>query len=189
MEAAVQATEDQTSDKFDAAYEPPQQEISPERLEQLKQAYSVFDKDGDGEVTEREFAHVMKCLGQNHTEEEISAMFEQVDTDGSGMIDFEEFLDFLKIMETGSYKMGSGSKVENNYDLSISENWAYAFRIFDLDGDGFITPSELRQVLTNMGETLSEAEVCEMINEVDADGDGKLNMDEFVGVMMNGIPT
>ncbi len=47
--------------------------------------------------------------------------------------------------------------------------------MFDTDGDGFIDASELRHLLTNLGEKLSEVEVDEMIHEVDMDGDGKVD--------------
>ena len=51
-----------------------------------------------------------------------------------------------------------------------------AFRMFDKDGDGFIDANELRHLLTNLGEKLTETEVDEMIREVDIDGDGKVDM-------------
>ena len=47
--------------------------------------------------------------------------------------------------------------------------------MFDKDGDGFIDPMELRHLLTNLGEKLTEEEVDDMIREVDIDGDGKVD--------------
>ena len=59
---------------------------------------------------------------------------------------------------------------------SIVSHWSpQAFKMFDADGDGFIDASELRHLLTNLGEKLSEVEVDEMIKEVDMDGDGKVD--------------
>ena len=55
------------------------------------------------------------------------------------------------------------------------EELEQAFRMFDKDGDGFIDARELRHLLTNLGEKLSEEEVDEMIAEVDIDGDGKVD--------------
>ena len=55
------------------------------------------------------------------------------------------------------------------------EELEQAFRMFDKDGDGFIDAAELRHLLTNLGEKLTEAEVDEMIREVDIDGDGKVD--------------
>ena len=50
-----------------------------------------------------------------------------------------------------------------------------AFRVFDKDGNGFITASELRYVMTNLGEKLSDEEVDEMIKTADMDGDNRVN--------------
>jgi calmodulin len=50
-----------------------------------------------------------------------------------------------------------------------------SFRVFDKNGDGYITASELRQVMLTLGEKLTDDEVNEMIREADVDGDGKVN--------------
>ncbi|XP_063428906.1 calmodulin-like [Mytilus trossulus] len=58
-----------------------------------------------------------------------------------------------------------------------------AFRVFDKDGNGFISAAELRHVMTNLGEKLTDGEVDEMIREADTDGDGQVNYSEFVKMM------
>jgi calmodulin len=58
------------------------------------------------------------------------------------------------------------------------------FDQFDKDGNGFISAAELRHVMTNLGEKLTDEEVDEMIREADIDGDGQINYEEFVKVMM-----
>ena len=55
---------------------------------------------------------------------------------------------------------------------------------FDRDGNGFISAAELRHVMTNLGEKLTDEEVDEMIREADVDGDGQINYEEFVKMMM-----
>ena len=62
------------------------------------------------------------------------------------------------------------------------EELEQAFRMFDNDGDGFIDAAELRHLLTNLGEKLTNEEVDEMIREVDVDGDGKVNYTGRPGV-------
>lgn len=56
--------------------------------------------------------------------------------------------------------------------------------MFDRDGNGLISAAELRHVMTNLGEKLTEEEVDEMIREADIDGDGHINYEEFVRMMM-----
>ena len=49
------------------------------------------------------------------------------------------------------------------------------FTVFDKDGNGFISAAELRHVMTNLGEKLTDEEVDEMVREADIDGDGQIN--------------
>ena len=56
-----------------------------------------------------------------------------------------------------------------------------AFKVFDKDGNGFISAAELRHIMTNLGEKLTDEEVDEMIREADVDGDGQINYDEVGG--------
>ena len=110
---------------------------------------------------------MMRSLGQNPTEAELHDMINEVDNDGSGTIDFAEFLSLM------SKKMK---------DADSEEELMEAFKVFDKDGNGFISSVELRHVMTNLGEKLTDDEVDEMIREADVDGDGQVNYDEFVGL-------
>lgn len=67
-------------------------------------------------------------------------------------------------------------------DTDSEEEIKEAFKVFDKDGNGFISAAELRHVMTNLGEKLNDSEVEEMINEADVDGDGQINYEEFVKV-------
>ncbi|XP_045156523.1 calmodulin-beta-like, partial [Mercenaria mercenaria] len=138
-------------------------------LPEFKEAFGLFDKDGDETITTKELGTVMRSLGQNPTGAELEDMINEVDADGSGTIDFPEFLTMM------SKKM----KTEDDGDEEIRE----AFRVFDRDGNGFISAAELRHVMTNLGEKLTDEEVDEMIKEADVDGDGQVNYEEFVRMM------
>ena len=87
---------------------------------------------------------------------------------GNGTIDFPEFLTMM------ARKMK---------DTDSEEEIREAFRVFDKDGNGYISAAELRHVMTNLGEKLTDEEVDEMIREADIDGDGQVNYEEFVQMM------
>ncbi len=132
--------------------------------------FPITDKDGDGTITTKELGTVMRSLGQNPTEAELADMINEVDADGNGTIDFPEFLTMM------ARKMK---------DTDSEEEILEAFKVFDKDGNGFISAAELRHIMTNLGEKLSDEEVDEMIREADIDGDGQINYEEFVKMMMS----
>lgn len=145
-------------------------DLSDEQISEFKEAFSLFDMDGDGTITTKELGKVLRSLGQNPSEADLQDMLNEVDTDGNGTIDFHEFLTMMarKIKDTDS-------------EEEIKE----AFKVFDKDGNGFISAAELSHVMTHLGETLTDDEVAEMIREADIDGDGQINYDEFVKMMMS----
>jgi len=66
-------------------------QLTEEQIAEFKEAFSLFDKDGDGTITTKELGTVMRSLGQNPTEAELVDMINEVDADGNGTIDFPEF--------------------------------------------------------------------------------------------------
>nr|UPU99502.1 jGCaMP8s [synthetic construct] len=143
-------------------------QLTEEQIAEYKEAFSLFDKDGDGTITTKELGTVMRSLGHNPTEAELQDMINEVDADGDGTIDFPEFLTMM------ARKMKYRDTEEE-----IRE----AFGVFDKDGNGYISAAELRHVMTNLGEKLTDEEVDEMIREADIDGDGQVNYEEFVQMM------
>ncbi|CAA0828293.1 Calmodulin-like protein 8 [Striga hermonthica] len=69
-------------------------------------------------------------------------------------------------------------------DVDAEEELKEAFKVFDKDQDGYICAEELQHVMISLGEKLSDEEVEQMIREADLDGDGQVNYDEFVKMMM-----
>jgi len=142
--------------------------LSNDEIEEFREAFSMFDKNGDGTISSAELGTIMRSLGQNPTENELMDMINEVDIDGNGTIDFREFLNMM-------------AKKVNKSDSE--EELREAFRVFDKDGNGHISASELRTVMTTLGEKLTDEEVDEMIFEADLDGDGQVNYEEFVRMM------
>ncbi|XP_011257079.1 calmodulin-beta isoform X1 [Camponotus floridanus] len=142
--------------------------LTEDQVAEFKEAFMLFDKDEDGTITMAELGVVMRSLGQRPSETELRDMVNEVDQDGNGTIEFNEFLQMM------SKKM-KGADGEDE----LRE----AFRVFDKNNDGLISSKELRHVMTNLGEKLSEEEVDDMIKEADLDGDGMVNYEEFVTIL------
>ncbi|PWA34446.1 EF-hand domain [Artemisia annua] len=145
------------------------EELTENQIDELKEAFSLFDKDGDGCITTKELGTVMRSLGQNPTEAELQDMNNEVDADQNGTIDFPEYLNLM---------------VRTMKDTDSEEELKEAFKAFDKDQNGYISAAELRHMMANLGEKLTDEEVDEMIREADLDGDGQVNYEEFVRMML-----
>jgi len=111
---------------------------------------------GDGTISTKDLGTVMRSLGQNPTAAELQDMIHEVDCDGNGTIDFPEFLSL---------------QARKMKDTDTEEELIEAFKVFDRDGNGFISAAELRHVMTNLGEKLTDEEIDEMVREAEVSGD------------------
>ncbi|KAK0397160.1 hypothetical protein QR680_002012 [Steinernema hermaphroditum] len=134
------------------------------RDEDLRGIFREFDLNGDGYIQKDELKAVMIKMGQSPTEEELNAMFTAADKDRDGNIDFNEFLSIAHA---------------NPLSLSLRA----VFDELDVDGDGFITRSELRIAFQRMGHTLSDQDIKAIYKHVDINQDGKINFEEFCRMM------
>ncbi|CAJ0952122.1 unnamed protein product, partial [Mesorhabditis belari] len=143
-------------------------ELSAEQIAEFREVFSLFDKDQSGTITAGELGTVMRSLGQNPTEAELQLMINDGDSDGNRTVDFPEFLQMM----AQKMKAPAGE-----------DDLRKAFQVFDKDQNGFISAEELRHVMTSLGDSLTEQEVEEMIEEADVNGDGQVNYEEFVKMM------
>ncbi|KAH7702073.1 Calmodulin [Aphelenchoides avenae] len=143
--------------------------MSADMIEEFRDAFELFDKDGDGFVTAVELGTVMRSLGLEPTDEELDDLVREIDEDGNGTIELEEF---VKIMNRRA-------ATEEDREKELHES----FQIFDRDNDGLISPYDIQFVLMNLGEKLSDEEAGEIIREADKDGDGQVNFAEFMYLM------
>lgn len=139
--------------------------------------FQMFDKDGDGRITQKELNESFKNLGIIIPENELSQMIEKIDVNGDGCVDAEEFGELYKSI-----------MVQGEDEEVGDEDMKEAFNVFDQNGDGFITVDELKTVLSTLGlkqgKTLEECR--KMIIQVDVDGDGRVNYKEFRQMMKKG---
>ncbi|XP_062396600.1 troponin C, skeletal muscle [Sardina pilchardus] len=147
--------------------------LTEEMTAEFKAAFDLFDTDGGGDISTKELGQVMRMLGQNPTREELDAIIIEVDEDGSGTIDFEEFL----VMMVQQLKEDQAGKS----DEELSE----CFRVFDKNGDGWIDREEFGDIMRATGEPLMEEEVDELMADADTNKDGKIDFDEFLKMMEN----
>jgi len=146
------------------------QQLTEEQKNVFREAFQMFDKDNDGVITAKELGELMRSLGQNVTETEVQDLLNEVDIDGNGTIELDEFIEMMR-----------RPVPENDTD----EELRAAFRAFDADGNGYISHAELKAVMQSLGEGLTDAEIMEMIIEADLNGDGLIDFEEFKNMMTN----
>ncbi len=144
-------------------------EVPQDRRKEYKDAFEMFDKNKDGVITTKELANIMRSLNQDPTEEELNEMIEEVDLDKNGEVDFEEFVTLMN---------------RRSRETNIEEDVLNAFKVFDKEGNGLISVTELRHIMTTLGDQLTEEEIDDMLKEADNDGDGYINYEEFIKNML-----
>jgi len=132
--------------------------------EKWKEAFGLFDRDGDGKIGASELGTVMRALGQNLTEAEVKEIVKKLSSD---TVDFEKFKSVM---------------IANKKDVDPEKEMREAFKVFDKDGKGVVQTSELRAVLTSMGEKLTEEEVDGIIKATDKDG--KISVEDFIQTLL-----
>lgn len=136
----------------------------------LKMAFSTFDKDDDGRIEENEFSLAMKELGFEMTFAEIKLLMKGVDADRNGFIDFFEFCTMVAMFD----------EVQEKEESTMAEEaLKIYFRAFDEDGNGYISHTELRQVMASLGVEVTAHQIDSWIQKADVDGDGRVNYEEF----------
>lgn len=146
--------------------EPKRHDIPEDKLAEYKDAFDIFDKDKSGDISVKELSALFKTLGHTIPDSEIKDLIDSVDTSGTGVVSFDEFVSLLL-------------KVESQNDTE-EEEVIKAFKVFDKDGNGTLSCAEFKHILTNLGDRFTEAEVEEIFKEADLDGDGQIDYHEFV---------
>ncbi|KAG7817058.1 hypothetical protein KL909_005307 [Ogataea angusta] len=114
----------------------------------------------------------MRALGQNPTQQELNDLVNEIDTNGNSLIEFSEFLTMM-----------ARQIKEQDVEAEILE----AFKVFDSDGDGKISQTELVRVLTTIGERLTEEEARQMLQAADTDSDGQIDIEEFAKILLSEV--
>ncbi|KAB7495565.1 Calcineurin subunit B type 2 [Armadillidium nasatum] len=145
--------------------------VDADEIRRLGKRFRKLDLDNSGSLSVEEFMSLPE-LQQNPLVQRVIDIF---DADGNGEVDFKEF---IQGMSQFSVKGDKESKLR------------FAFRIYDMDNDGYISNGELFQVLKMMvGNNLKDTQLQQIVDKTilfaDKDEDGKINFEEFCSVVGN----
>ncbi|XP_023228541.1 troponin C-like [Centruroides vittatus] len=147
------------------------EDLSAEQVEMLKKAFDMFDRDKKGYIHCDMVGTILRSMGQTFNERELRELISEVDADGSGEIEFDEFL-----VLTARFLLEEDT-------AAMEQELREAFRLYDKEGNGYINVSDLRQILRALDDKLTEDELDEMIAEIDTDGSGTVDFEEFMEMM------
>jgi calmodulin len=145
------------------------QHLTEDKIAEYREAFKIYDKNGDGSISINELSDMLKNLGMEYTDEELKELVREVDLDNNGNIDFREFMHLMTIKFR---------------EFESEEELIEAFKVFDRDGNGYITAIEFKQVIFSLGEVITDEELNEMVAEADIDGDGFIDYEEFVRMII-----
>ncbi|XP_053953949.1 calcium-binding protein E63-1 isoform X3 [Anastrepha ludens] len=159
-------------------------------LRDLRTAFDLLDRNRDGRVTANELQFMLKNLGINVRDEIIHDLIREASHSGNGLINEAEFLQWVgriqalrdEQQQQQQQQEENASKPEENDD--VTEDFIAAFRVFDRDGNGFITRDELQTAMEMIGEPLSEVQLTQLLAIADLDQDGRINYEEFTRLLL-----
>lgn len=157
----------------------PLEELTKKQVEELREAFELFDEDHSGEIGQDELEKCFKRFGYNFTLEEVEAIFDKVDVDGSGQIDFAEFVEMMK-------DQVSTMECDDDFDTawSVYLGLGSAATSFNakMESDRAVPRLDTRQlakVMRNLDLEFSEAEIEQMIDQVDTNKRGQITQEEL----------
>jgi centrin-1 len=145
-------------------------ELTEQQKSQIKEAFDLFDSDGSEKIASSELKVALRAIGYEPSAEQLAAMIKQTDRDGSGSIDFSEFLHLMQ------------SKMSERDNKQAIQQ---AFQLFDHDSTGKIDLDKLRRIADSVGEgSMTDAELLEMITHITKDNNNtEVDYEQFQKIM------
>ena len=144
--------------------------ISKEKVEELRGIFKTFDDDDSGNITAQEFQYALTKMNVFLPKDTVKEMIWEYDTDGDCNLDFDEFLKLISRLDPRV-----GQEIEINK----------AFKLFDKDHDGFISRLEIVDALTHFGINASDDDVEMIFSITDDNNDGKISHLEFRNILFD----
>merc|ERR1711994_784868 len=140
----------------------------------LKNCFDLFDSKKQDFLSADDLDEILRAMGFRPSKEELMDILAEIDEDGSGEIEFAEFC-----------QLCAKFLVEDPDIDTMKRELKDAFRIYDKNGEGFITMDTLRALIAELLAPLTNEELDGIIAELDEDGSGTTDFDEFCEMMMS----
>jgi Ca2+-binding EF-hand superfamily protein len=142
--------------------------LSEAQRKAAQDAFSSLDKRGEEKIRVGDIQNAMKKVGHNISGDWLESLEDEIDTEGTGYINYEEFCEIIR------------KKMQADED---ERELKEIFRVLDKEKKGEVNTNELRWILKNLGDDLTEDDIDDMIADVDTDGSGFVDYEEFAKLM------
>ncbi|KAG9354688.1 hypothetical protein JZ751_001401 [Albula glossodonta] len=154
---------------------PPDRELRPEEIDELREAFKEFDKDKDGFIGCKDLGNCMRTMGYMPTEMELIELSQQINMNLGGHVDFEDFVEL----------MGPKLLAETADMIGVKE-LRDAFKEFDTNGDGQISTAELREAMKKLlGQQVGHRDLEDILRDIDLNGDGHVDFEARIGQLLS----
>jgi calmodulin len=143
-----------------------------DKLKECKIVFDMFDKDKDGLISINKLGDIMRILGAAPSKIELDNLIYNLESNNNNLISFDNFLILLK------------NKLENQYS---EEDIINEFRKLDKNGNGKISESDLRNLMSKYENPLSNEEIEEIIKEANVDSNNEIDYINFTKILLGEI--
>ena len=144
-----------------------------DEIKVLKICFNLFDTKKQEFLGADDLDDILRAMGFRPSKEELQEILEEIDEDGSGEIEFGEFC-----------QLCAKFLVEEPDEETMRAELKEAFRVYDKEGQGFITTTQLRDIISELDPNLTQEDLDGIIEEIDEDGSGTMDFDKFCQMMM-----
>ncbi|KAI4456351.1 calcium binding protein [Holotrichia oblita] len=137
----------------------------------LRKAFQMFDTTKAGQIDTSKISTILNTMGQLFDHTELQKQISTRDPAKSGKVDFEAFCAIASHF------------LEEDDDESTTQELKEAFRLYDREGNGYITTATLKEILAALDDNLTSRDLDGIIAEIDTDGSGTVDFDEFMEMM------
>jgi len=144
-------------------------DFTEQQVNDFKEAFRLFDRDGDGVIHCSEIGTVLRAIGQNPSETDLTEIVRDAENASKVNIDFPEFISLV------SKQLKSALNEED-----VKE----AFKAFDKQGTGQISAGALKHYLTSIGEPLTAEQATQLLEDLQIEGTDTINYNQLVSALL-----